>query len=772
MENERVSFFKNLLNRRVPQILGGYLAGSWIVLEFLDWLVRRYPVSPHLVDFCLVILASLIPTVILLSYYHGRPGKDQWTRVEKIGIPTNIVISVAILVFLFRGEDLGATTTTVTLMDESGAKIERSVPKSEFRKSLIIFSLENNSGDSIIEWISHAVPGMLQYDLSQDIYLNIGSTFDFYDDIKDAGFPDTRNIPMTLMRKISMDNSMDIFASGKLDIKDNQFNVTLTLHNTKTSKTISEKTYTGENIFNLVDQASSWIKESMEIPKWHIEQTEDLPVSEILTKSIPALKYFYNGLNKITLDDDWEEATKQFELAVEEDETFAFAYLNLYICYAYTGQVEKYRQTFKPLMKYLYKMPERIQFAIKHDYYYGIKQDPEMAFEVGKNWVDLYPDDIKAHTVLALLYRIRNQKENELAEYKEVLSLDPDQHELYLEIGEIYRDMGNFDEALKYYQQYADEFPNNLKSYIYLGNLHRTFGDYEQARTLYKKALLVEPDDISVKVSIAGIDAELGKFSEALDRYQQLLEESESPDDRYSVLRQLENYYYMRGKLDRSVEYMEQRFEELSRFIPFYGVLTRRFQTFGRYVLASQSDKALDMVQSVEEQLGPPLDMMVPYGYLDIYIELGDIEQAEKYLAEAELNLEAMQSEIDRTILLNAQGRIHELKGEYQSAIVSYLKQIEMDPTNTQIDVCLGRCYRLVRDYKKAEEHLQKALRFHPFWPDANYEMALVIFETGEAEEALEYMKRVQLIWENADPDYEPAIKCREKLAEIEKSIN
>ncbi len=46
----RTTFLKDLLARRVPHILGGYLAASWIILEFMDWLVRRYPISPNLVE--------------------------------------------------------------------------------------------------------------------------------------------------------------------------------------------------------------------------------------------------------------------------------------------------------------------------------------------------------------------------------------------------------------------------------------------------------------------------------------------------------------------------------------------------------------------------------------------------------------------------------------------------------------------------------------------------------------------------------------------------
>ena len=180
MKEEKNSFFKNLLNRRVPQILGGYLAGSWIILEFLDWLVQRYPISPHVQDFGLVALASMIPTVILLAYYHGKPGKDQWTRVEKIGIPTNLILTALLLIFLFRGRDLGATITPVSLIDEQGHQIERSIPKSEFRKKVAIFSLENESGDTSLNWLMHAIPNMVRYDLYQDMYLTVKTIYGFY----------------------------------------------------------------------------------------------------------------------------------------------------------------------------------------------------------------------------------------------------------------------------------------------------------------------------------------------------------------------------------------------------------------------------------------------------------------------------------------------------------------------------------------------------------------------------------------------------------------
>ena len=60
---------KDLFSRRVPQILGIYLAISWGIVEFVGLLVDRYLLSPHLLTFGMVGLASLIPTVLLLAVH-------------------------------------------------------------------------------------------------------------------------------------------------------------------------------------------------------------------------------------------------------------------------------------------------------------------------------------------------------------------------------------------------------------------------------------------------------------------------------------------------------------------------------------------------------------------------------------------------------------------------------------------------------------------------------------------------------------------------------
>jgi TolB-like protein len=96
--------FQDLLKRRVPQILGIYLAVGWGVLEFVDWLIGRYEVTPRLADVSLVAWVAMIPTVLLLAYFHGARGQQRWKRVEKVGVPVNTIVAVAlIIIVLSRG---------------------------------------------------------------------------------------------------------------------------------------------------------------------------------------------------------------------------------------------------------------------------------------------------------------------------------------------------------------------------------------------------------------------------------------------------------------------------------------------------------------------------------------------------------------------------------------------------------------------------------------------------------------------------------------------
>ncbi len=72
-----MKFLIDLLQRSVPQILGIYLGAGWAIIEFMDWLINQFSISPHLPIFVLLILVSMIPTVIMIAYFHFRMRSSQ-----------------------------------------------------------------------------------------------------------------------------------------------------------------------------------------------------------------------------------------------------------------------------------------------------------------------------------------------------------------------------------------------------------------------------------------------------------------------------------------------------------------------------------------------------------------------------------------------------------------------------------------------------------------------------------------------------------------------
>ncbi|MDP7028429.1 MAG: hypothetical protein QF380_08500, partial [Candidatus Marinimicrobia bacterium] len=70
----RKSFIKILLERRIPQILGSYFIAGTSLILFIEYLIDKYQFPSHYPTLALFGLISIIPSVIILAYFHGAPG--------------------------------------------------------------------------------------------------------------------------------------------------------------------------------------------------------------------------------------------------------------------------------------------------------------------------------------------------------------------------------------------------------------------------------------------------------------------------------------------------------------------------------------------------------------------------------------------------------------------------------------------------------------------------------------------------------------------------
>jgi TolB-like protein/class 3 adenylate cyclase/Flp pilus assembly protein TadD len=96
------NWLTTLVARRVPHILGAYLAGSWAVIEVTDWLTDHELIGQQWAFVMLVGLLALTPSVILFAYTHGAHGRDNYSNAEKFGIPLNILLAFLLVVLVYQ----------------------------------------------------------------------------------------------------------------------------------------------------------------------------------------------------------------------------------------------------------------------------------------------------------------------------------------------------------------------------------------------------------------------------------------------------------------------------------------------------------------------------------------------------------------------------------------------------------------------------------------------------------------------------------------------
>ncbi len=101
---------RQLLRRRVPHFIGLYLVSSWAFLEFTDWAVRQFTLSPVVGTFVLSLLLFLLPSVVWLAWHHGARGPDGWKRADAIFMVTNLAVAAGIL-FRPGGIEIGELLT-------------------------------------------------------------------------------------------------------------------------------------------------------------------------------------------------------------------------------------------------------------------------------------------------------------------------------------------------------------------------------------------------------------------------------------------------------------------------------------------------------------------------------------------------------------------------------------------------------------------------------------------------------------------------------------
>jgi len=764
-KNSPQSTFKNLWKRRMPQILFIYLLTSFILVQLVKWILDRFMLSPHWSDFTWILLLSLLPSIALMSFFHGNSGIEKWVRTEKIFIPVNLVAAGIILLILFQGKDLGAMTQEISMEDDAGNTIKRIIPKNEFIKNIAIFDFENKSTDEHADWLSYGMGWLIKDDLEQDMFINHGFYRSIYDELQDEGIKEGDIIPFELKRDIAKRLRMNYFLDGNYIKNNDGYEVDTRLFRTSNGALIAAHSLKGQDLFKLTDQLVVKFKEDLKLPPVYIESTEDRPISSLLTANMDAFENYAKALGEITYRNDWETGINYLNKALQIDPDFTYANFNLALFYYYSSKNTEATICINQVMDKIYMLPEKFRFDAKESYY-RIHGDFENVIKTQEMIMSLYPNDVETAWWLSSDYmRVGENAKAELV-LKSALEYDDFRGELIVSLAESLNAQGKKDEALSYYQLYAEKYPTHSRSSQLLGGFYFEQGNLEEAKINFEKSLILSVNNYFSLSQLAAINEKQGLFDEAEEDYHAAIRQARNPEDSIDVLNKQMVFYVRRGQIQQAFQCREEILICTEKIYPAYAVLVENINTLYLYYLIEQQDQALDIIHQAEmSTVGSLPEEGLSFAYFTYYLHQKNIPKAEE-----ELDKFAISSQTDpylENILLHLEGDFLFQREEFENATEKYQAFEKYQADDLYLKIKIAKCHRHLDKKSEAKDQLNKVLQLNPYFAEAHLLMAKILLDQNKQNEARDHLLVATRVWEKADKAFDKAQEANKLLADL-----
>ena len=775
-------FITELRDRRILPAVGVYVAGVWVAIEILDRMVERYMLSPYVSDIVFWGLYSLIPAVMLIAWTHGRPGKDKATRLEKVGVPINLIATLGLLITVFGDKDFDLTATQITVNNELGQQETYYIPSETYRRRMAVFFWINESGNPELDWLQYGITELLVQDLQQDAFVLANSPWNnfgngFYSRMQRDGFNDGLNVPRSLMRKIANEANHQYFIEGSLNMAADEYVLTARIWETQTLTQLAELKERGPDIYATTDRLSKDIRDALDVPESSKHIAEDLPLTETYGESEEALKAYIHGLNARLFNNDFVASSEFFDQATSIDPSFVLGWLMKATNMLDSGDLPGAQEAMSEAQKLDYRLPSRNRVQLKA-MLYRLAGDHEKLMSFLHLQTKIR-DDASSHNNLAYMLMISGELEEAKAESLLALERDALNVGIYLQLSTLERATGNMEAAIEYARKYQEQKPEDIEANIQLGDLLRDSGDLDAAEQHYKQAQLLQNLPVRPTLKLAMITARKGDIT-AATRYLEEAEEFAQTPIHKALVRQ--GVVLLELRLGRINEAIKQTYAQEEFLRQSQGLLELTLGIYtpliDYYVLLDDYESARSALETARGMLAPPLDKFLEFNAAIIHARENDIDAARVSLEQAREVMNQFQLNYLEAQVNLVEAAIDEAQGEYAAMADHYMKAIELtnqsvvvdDNQNnlSQIYAQMAKAQIMSGDLNAAEKSIEAGFRLDPSEPVLWVDKARLQKARNMPQLALASVNYALAIWKDADEHYVLAREARELAAELQ----
>jgi len=382
------------------------------------------------------------------------------------------------------------------------------------------------------------------------------------------------------------------------------------------------------------------------------------------------------------------ESRALFQKAIEEDPDFALAHLNV----AFTQPTARDFFASFDRAKLLAKgVSEGERLWILGLEAGALNGDPMNQRKMYQKLVELYPNDERAHNLLAGNYFGQQEWGQAIAEYKKAIEINPEFSPPYNQLGYAYRFLERYDEAEAAFEKYIELIPDDPNPYDSYAELLMKAGRFRESIEKYRQALEIDSTFVFSHLGIASNLNYLGEYEMAGQQLETMYATAADDGQRRNALTAMAISYVDEGKLDKAIEKLREQLA-MAEAINDVGNMSGDWVQIGLLQLETGEyedaeaafEKAVDIVESssLSGLVKNQTKLGYEYNISRALAAAGDIEAASKHADYYMTTVTEVQNAFQIKLANELKGIIALQDAKYDEAIVFLQKANQQNPYN------------------------------------------------------------------------------------------